>query len=246
MRSFDLRIAIKSIRKLDMSFGWGNITNRAVHLGGILKIPLQHQVCKNSCQTVQTIQHDLCGETSSQILGVQKKQQPTSDGKSARLGRQRPNKKMQYSGCGCFKFQYCKRCAELRHQTGCSHKLCDSKRRLASIALEFVTICGLQQYFNRCLSQQKPEGCCTKSGSSVAQAAQRKIRRAPVVGLGSVEGKMWPGASFPRYAQESPSLHGSSRFLVSNRFKIMSSFDNPNSESPHPNLPLLANRTTLS
>ena len=112
------------------------------------------------------------------------------------------------SGCGCFKFQYCKRCAELRHQTGCSHKLCDSKRRLASIALEFVTICGLQQYFNRCLSQQKPEGCCTKSGSSVAQAAQRKIRRAPVVGLGSVEGKMWPGASFPRYAQESPSLHG--------------------------------------
>ena len=150
------------------------------------------------------------------------------------------------SGCGCFKFQYCKRCAELRHQTGCSHKLCDSKRRLASIALEFVTICGLQQYFNRCLSQQKPEGCCTKSGSSVAQAAQRKIRRAPVVGLGSVEGKMWPGASFPRYAQESPSLHGSSRFLVSNRFKIMSSFDNPNSESPHPNLPLLANRTTLS
>ena len=96
MRSFDLRIAIESIRKLDMSFGWGNITNRAVHLGGILKIPLQHQVCTNSCQTVQTIQHDSCGETSSQILGVQKKQQPTSDGKSARHGRQRPNKKMQW------------------------------------------------------------------------------------------------------------------------------------------------------
>ena len=74
------------------------------------------------------------------------------------------------------------------------------KRWLAATTLDFVTTCDLQQYFNRCLSQQKPEGCCTKSGSSVAQAAQRKIRRAPVVGLGSVEGKMWPAASFPRYA----------------------------------------------
>eukprot|EP00435_Cladocopium_sp_Y103_P008362 s3979_g2.t1 len=54
-----------------------------------------------------------------------------------------------------------------------------------------LSLCVSPQYSNRCLSQQKPEGCCTKSGPSVAQAAQRKIRRAPVVGLGSVEGKMW-------------------------------------------------------